>query len=180
MRTDGLTPKQQRFVAEYLVDLNATQAAVRAGYSAHTAQVQSSRLLSNAIVRAAVENGNRAVLATVEITAERVLKEYARIAFADMRHFASVNKDGIDLKDSDEWSDDDAAAVAELGETTTKEGGSVRFKLHSKVAALDSLAKHLGLLGNSDAPPVDARSLTIIGSLDEPTLRALAGLSGNG
>ena len=53
----GLTPRQQRFVDEYLIDLNATQAAIRAGYSPKTAQSQSSRLLSNVMVRAAIIDG---------------------------------------------------------------------------------------------------------------------------
>lgn len=54
-KVNGLTDKQRRFVQEYLIDLNATQAAIRAGYSAKTAQEQSSRLLSNVMVQGAVE-----------------------------------------------------------------------------------------------------------------------------
>ena len=51
----NLTPKQQRFVEEYLIDLNATQAAIRSGYSEKTAQERSSRLLSNVMVQAAIQ-----------------------------------------------------------------------------------------------------------------------------
>lgn len=65
----GLTPKQQLFVAEYLKDLNATQAAIRAGYSAKTAQPASSRLLSNVMVAQAIEAGRQKQLANVELQA---------------------------------------------------------------------------------------------------------------
>lgn len=170
----ALRPKHERFVAEYLVDLNATQAAIRAGYSPHTANEQASRLLANASIRDAVEVRNRKALASLEVSAERVLQEYARLAFSDMRHFASVSSGGVDLKDSSEWSDDDAAAVAELGETTSKEGGSVRFKLHSKTAALDALAKHLRLLGDTDPADPQQHLHLHFENLTTEELRALA------
>lgn len=70
----NLTPKQERFVAEYLIDLNATQAAIRAGYSAKTAQEQGSRLLSNAMVGAAIAEGAGKRLHKAEITAQDVLE----------------------------------------------------------------------------------------------------------
>jgi phage terminase small subunit len=75
MASKALNPKQQRFVAEYLKDLNATQAAIRAGYSKHTAQEQGSRLLSNAMVAAAVAKGQNKIAGKLEITAEKVLKD---------------------------------------------------------------------------------------------------------
>ncbi|MGE9266402.1 terminase small subunit, partial [Escherichia coli] len=53
----ALSEKQRRFVAEYLIDLNGTQAAIRAGYSAKTAQEQSSRLLSNVMIAHAISDG---------------------------------------------------------------------------------------------------------------------------
>lgn len=68
-----LTPKQKVFVAEYLKDLNATQAAIRAGYSERTAQEQSSRLLSNVIVKAAVEEAMQRREKRTEITQDYVL-----------------------------------------------------------------------------------------------------------
>ena len=57
MAGSSLTPRQERFVAEYLIDLNATQAAIRAGYSAKTAEVQGPRLLGNVRVAAAIADG---------------------------------------------------------------------------------------------------------------------------
>lgn len=80
-----LTPKQARFVEEYLVDLNATQAAIRAGYSARTAEQQGSRLLRNVQVAASVAAGQQDRSGRTEITADRVLQELAKIGFADIR-----------------------------------------------------------------------------------------------
>ncbi len=68
-----LNEKQKRFVAEYLIDLNATQAAIRSGYSAKTAQEQGSRLLSNAIVAEAIAKGAEKRIRKAEITAQDVL-----------------------------------------------------------------------------------------------------------
>ena len=79
MPKDGLTPKQQRFVEEYLIDLNATQAAIRAGYSEKTAQEQSSRLLSNVMVSQAVETAQMKVSTDLGITREYVLKSLREI-----------------------------------------------------------------------------------------------------
>ena len=140
-----LTPRQQRFVEEYLVDLNGTQAAIRAGYSAKCADVQGSRLLANAKISEAVVKAKADRSKRTQITADRVLQEYARIAFSDMRTFAEWSKDGVTLKDSDELPDDTAACVAEVSETTSEKGGSIKFKLHDKKGALDSVARHLGM-----------------------------------
>lgn len=76
----GLTPKQQRFVAEYAVDLNATQAAIRAGYSEHTAKQQGSRLLSNVDVRRALSNQQSKVIERAEITAADIARVAWQIA----------------------------------------------------------------------------------------------------
>lgn len=70
-----MTPKQQRFVDEYLIDLNATQAAIRAGYSAKTAQEQGSRLLSNAMIKAAVAAGQQKTSDDLGITREWILQK---------------------------------------------------------------------------------------------------------
>jgi len=72
----GLSPKQQRFVAEYLKDQNATQAAIRAGYSPGTAKQQGSRLLTNADVASAVARGQQRVAKKVEITVESLAAEF--------------------------------------------------------------------------------------------------------
>jgi len=75
MADKKLTPKQDLFVQEYLIDLNATQAAIRAGYSKHTAQEQSSRLLSNVIISQAVKEANAQRLENTGINAQWVLDQ---------------------------------------------------------------------------------------------------------
>lgn len=75
-----MTPKQQSFVDHYLIDLNATQAAIRAGYSAHTAEQQGSRLLGNAEVAQAVRAAQSARSERVQITQDDVLRGLHREA----------------------------------------------------------------------------------------------------
>ncbi len=86
----ALEPRQQRFVQEYLIDLNGTQAAIRAGYSPDTAQEQSSRLLSNVMVKAGIAAARKAQQERTQITADAVVRELAMIAFADVRELAEV------------------------------------------------------------------------------------------
>lgn len=79
----ALTPKQEAFVKEYLTDLNATQAAIRAGYSARTANEQGARLLANVSVAAAVAAAKEARSERVDITADMVLQRWWELATAD-------------------------------------------------------------------------------------------------
>lgn len=153
-----LSPRQDRFVAEYLIDLNATQAAIRAGYSKKTAQEQGSRLLSNAMVAEAIQRRQSRIAAKLEITQESVVAELAKIAFADIRKAvrwgrspidatsenASPNGLGIypvELVPSEEIDDATAAAVSEVSLTQT----GVKIKMHDKKSALVDLGKHLGM-----------------------------------
>lgn len=140
-----LTPKQARFVEEYLIDLNASQAAIRAGYSAKNANVEGARLLANASIAAAVAEAQQARSERTQITQDRVLKEYARLAFSDMRNLMAWDASGLSLKTSADLTEDVAACVAEVTQTVTKEGGSMKLKVHDKKGALDSVAKHLGM-----------------------------------
>ncbi len=79
MNKQKLTPKQARFVEEYLVDLNATAAAIRAGYSAKSAHVEGSRLLTNAKVAAAISAAKRERSEVTKVDAEYVLKRLHQI-----------------------------------------------------------------------------------------------------
>ena len=81
----GLIPRRQRFVTEYLVDLNASQAALRAGYSARTAPQQGSRLLKNVHVQAAIAAKQTQQLAAVNVRVEDVLRDLQAIAHTDLQ-----------------------------------------------------------------------------------------------
>ena len=166
----ALTEKQRRFVAEYLVDLNATQAAIRAGYSRKTAHVTGHETLKKPEVSAAVQASMAARAERTNITQDRVLQELARIAFFDLRKL--YREDGS-MKSPDEWDDDTAAAMSGLDiqeefgpDDTTVEledqpgGGKLKrstarkvllgytkkAKVFDKTAALTLAMRHLGML----------------------------------
>ncbi|RHH25983.1 terminase small subunit [Desulfovibrio legallii] len=145
MAARKLTPKQAEFVRQYLVDLNATAAAIRAGYSERTAKSQGQRLLTNVDVSAALAAAKAEREQRTEITQDRVVSELAKIAFADPRELMEWGPEGVKLKDSAELTEEQAASVAEVSETTTKDGGSLRLKKHDKVKALELLGRHLGM-----------------------------------
>ncbi len=151
----NLNERQRLFVAEYLVDLNATQAAIRAGYSLHTAGRTGHENLKKHEIAAAIQESFAARIERIEITGDRVLTEYARIAFSDMRQFAEWGPDGVTWKDSEDLSEEAAACVAEVSETVSEGGKTRRFKLHSKTSALQDLAKHLQLLGKDGSGGVN-------------------------
>jgi len=145
-----LTAKQARFVAEYLVDLNATQAAIRAGYSAKTAQEQGSRLLSHVMVAEAVKAGKAKQLEQADLTAIRVLEEYRRLGFSDV---GDIFDEQGRLKPIKQLPPAVRAAIASVKATkknlTAGDGVTedvVEVKLWDKLKALNDLAKHFGLL----------------------------------
>jgi phage terminase small subunit len=187
----GLTPRQARFVQEYLLDLNATQAAIRAGYSAKTAEQQGSRLLSFVGVRGAVDEALAARAQRVEVKQDDVLRELLRIARADARTIFDENGQ---LKPPREWSDDAAAflssvEVEELFDGRGAERRSVGFvrkvKLWPKVQALELLGKHLRLwveraeLTGKDGGPLAVQSTESAGD-DKLKAAILAGLDADG
>lgn len=141
----ALNARHQRFVDEYLVDLNATQAAIRAGYSRGSAKVTGHRMLTNANVAAAVRLAQEERAQRVGITQDEVLAELKRIGFSDMRWFADWGAAGVALKESSVLSDDAARCVAEVSQSVSEGGGSIRFKLHDKVRALELAGRHIGM-----------------------------------
>lgn len=139
--SDKLTPKQQRFVEEYLVDLNATQAAIRAGYSEKSAARISVELLNKTQVRKSIEKAQAKRAERTEVTADRVVTELAKIAFADPRDLMEWGPDGLVLKDCRTIPDAAAAAVSEVSES--KDG--IKLKKLDKLKALELLGRHLGM-----------------------------------
>ena len=165
-KTSGLNLKQQRFVEEYLSDLNATQAAVRAGYSAKTAYRIGHDLLQKTSVSDAIQAAQAERSERTKITADEVLKELARIAFSDIRKAATFGPAGVTIRSSAELDDATAAAISEVSETTTQFGGSRKVKLHDKVKALELAGRHLGLFEKDKGP--GAAVLNFISMCPEP------------
>jgi phage terminase small subunit len=144
-RMAKLTDKQQKFVEEYLIDLNATQAAIRAGYSVNTANEQGARLLvnvsiSNAIAKAMAERSRR-----TGISADRIVNELAKIAFVNPADI--INFDEATVKDS--ATRDDTATISSVKvKTIPTEDGNIterEIKMYDKTKALELLGKHLGM-----------------------------------
>ena len=149
-----LTTKQTRFVEEYVVDFNAAGAARRAGYSQKTATEIGAENLRKPHIARALQAKQTRLTARTEITAEKVLREYARLGFADIRDVLELRGGQVFVKDSTEWTEDQAAAISEIAQL---KDGSIRVKQHSKTHALDALGRYLGL----DAP----KEVDIIGKL---------------
>lgn len=173
-----LTPKQQRFVDEFLIDLNATQAYIRAGYSPKSADSNAATLKGNQRVAEAISRAMAELAKRTGVNQERIIREYARIAFADPRKVIEWGPDGVTLRDSSLLDEDDAAIVAEVSETPSEYGRSIKIKFHDKKGALDSLGKHLGMFRDKldvtiDEPPADARE-SIAGKLAELAARKRA------
>lgn len=145
-----MTPKQTRFVAEYRKDLNATQAAIRCGYSEKTAYSQGQRLLKVVEIASAVAEKTQQQLTAANITAERVLQEIGRLAFSDVRALFDTNGK---LKPLHTLTAEEAACIAGL-EVIVKnaEAGDGhmdtvhKVKVWDKSKNLEMLAKHFALL----------------------------------
>ena len=107
------------------------KAAIRAGYSENTAIVQASRLLTSANVSEAIANSFEKRVKRLEVFQNRVLTEYARLAFSDIRDYTTLGPGGVTVKSSDELTEDQSRAILEVTEIKYKDGGTtVRFKLH--------------------------------------------------
>jgi len=140
----ALNPKQQRFVEEYLIDLNATQAAIRAGYSAKTANRIGTENLSKLVIQAEIAERQAERAIRVKITADMVLQELGRIAFTDRRKIFSWGPDGVKFVPSESLDEATAALVEKASQTVTEGGGTIRVKTSSKIEALKLIGQHLG------------------------------------
>lgn len=142
-----LTAKQSAFVAEYLIDLNATQAAIRAGYSKKTATETGYENLTKPHIAEAIADAQAKRAKRIEISQNRVLEEYSKLAFLNPKQFYNDTGGLIPIH---ELPDDVAAALTGMDVSTLYEdkvpvGELKRIKFADKKSALDSVAKHLGM-----------------------------------
>lgn len=168
---DKLTPKQQRFVQEYLIDFNATQAAIRAGYSTKTAQVIGAENLTKPMVAAEIQRLGGKTAAKLDISREWIMQELRYIAGARLPDFLRVKTEPaqqlgihpitgevinvpggycqtVQITDTDDLPDEKAAALAGI-----KQGANgIEVKLHDKVRALELLGKATGLFDSRETP----------------------------
>jgi phage terminase small subunit len=169
MKRQTITAKQARFIAEYLIDLNGSEAAIRAGYSPGSARRIATRLLREPNIAAEVQRRQAEHLERAGITAEGVLEQLQLIASFDPISIYDEHLNVMPLRD---WPAAARAAVSSYDTGTRGNGADaketvVKVKFESKLQALALLAKHLGLLTNQ--PKVD-NHVTISWLPPEPAL----------
>lgn len=149
----ALTPKHQRFVQEYLIDRNATQAAIRAGYNATNANVTGPRLLANVGIQEAIRDGLAEAAERNKVTVDKVLRELALVAFSDIGQVMDFSGVEPRLKPANEIPETARRSISGMKVKRYMEGHGedarqvevTEFKLWSKDSALEKLAKHLGM-----------------------------------
>ena len=165
-RKTTLSSKQRRFVEEYLIDTNATQAAIRAGYSKKTAQQMGSENLLKPVIAAEIQTEMDKRSERTEITADRVLEEIAKMAFANIEDFVDWTNGTITVKSSSGLTKRQTAAVSEISESVSATGGTVKIKLHDKKGSLELLGKHLKLFTEKHEHGVDDDLKALLDRLD--------------
>ena len=129
------------------MDLNATQAAIRAGYSDKTAYSMGQRLLKNVEIQAAIQDAMEARQQRTEITQDMVVRELAAIGFARASDFIHIRNGRVIIDDTDSLTDAQKGAIAGI-----KEGKyGVEVRLHDKIRALEKLGEHLGMFQGKTA-----------------------------
>ena len=157
-----LSAKQQLFILEFLVDKNATQAAIRAGYSVRTARKIATENLSKPVIKAAIDTEIEKQKARITFTADQVLEELARVGFADMKDFVEIDEGGtIRALPLDTLAEGKSRIIKKVkekrvirstkGTESNPDGDQIldamfEFELCDKVKSLELLARHLGLL----------------------------------
>ena len=154
-RSSKLTPKQARFVEEYLIDLNATQAAIRAGYSVETAKEIGSQNFTKLHVRTAIEKAMAERSKRTGVTQDRIVLELARIAFVNA---TDVIADDATVMENATRDDTAAIQSVKVKVIPTQNGDGVEreIKLGDKLKALELLGKHIGMW-NDKQRAADAR-----------------------
>lgn len=153
--TPGLTDMQAAFVANYLVTLNAKKSATLAGYSEKSAEWQGYQLLQHPLVARELRKRMKARAKRLEINADNVLRELAKIAFSDIRQVIAFGPDGVTVANSEDMPDDAAAALQSIAEQKTVRRdprgmeetitSTIKVKLYDKLRALELAGRHLGL-----------------------------------
>lgn len=165
-RVNGLLPKQAAFVAEYLIDGNATQAAIRAGYSPKTAHVIGQENLKKPVIASLLSQKQSVIAArqderleAMELTEERVMRETARLAFFDPRKMFAQDGRPLSITELDA---DTAACIVGLdvleefsgtGQDRVLIGHVKKYKIADKNSALERAAKILGMFKKDNEQP---------------------------
>ncbi len=144
----ALNARQELFALEYLKDLNATQAAIRAGYSPKTAGSQAERLLKHVEIAARVQRAKEERIERVKVEADDVLRELLICVRSDIEHYALDPEKGLAYKEDAPKTSSKAIASLKIKRTQFGEDGAsqeIEVKLWDKPKAIDLAMKHLGL-----------------------------------
>ena len=145
-----LTPKQQRFCDEYLIDMNATRAALRAGYTQATAM--NGQLMEMPKIQAYLKKRTAEASKKLQVSHETLLGELMKVAFANMGDY--FGDDGK-IKAMNDVLDDKKSAIWSLKVSEGKYGTTVQLRLHNKLAALEKIAKHIKFYEVEQKKPVE-------------------------
>jgi len=170
-----LTPKQQRFVDEYLIDLNATQAAIRAGYSKKTAGQIGGQNLKKLQIATAIKQRQEERAEWAGATADDVYRELQLLGFSNMADYVTIGSDGDPYIDLSSLTRDQAAAISEVTVEDFVDGRGedarkvrrVKFKLADKRGALIEMGKHLGVAERHEHNLTGSLNITHEQALDE-------------
>jgi phage terminase small subunit len=145
IRVAKLTPKQRRFIEEYLIDLNATQAAIRAGYSVKNAGKIGPELLGKTRIKEAIDRALAERSRRTGINQDRVLLELAKIAF--LNPVDVINMDEATIRGDANREDTAAISSVKVKTIPTPDGNIVEreVKTYDKLKALEQIGKHLGM-----------------------------------
>lgn len=143
-----LTKTERAFLNEYIKDFNgrrAYQATYKRCKSENTAAVEASRILRKPKVAAELERRLRQLQTKAELDTDEIIQEMKKLAFANQQDYTGFGSDGVKLKDSDNLTRNQMAAISEVRETRTGRYKTFQLKLHDKKGALDSLARWAGI-----------------------------------
>lgn len=152
---EGLTDKQALFALEFLKDFNATQAAIRAGYSKKAARVHGLDLLQKPVIQDFIAKAQKELQERTKLSLEDLANEMRKLAFVNMQDYMSVGADGDPYLDWSKLTREQAAALCEVTVEDFKDGRGkdardvrkVRFKLADKRQSIMDLGKLLGVVG---------------------------------
>ena len=155
-----ITDRMKKFVDEYLVDFNATQAAIRAGYSPDTANEQGSQLLARPDIRELVAEGQKEVMERTQTFQDNAVDELKIVGFSDLADFLTVKDGGIvEQKPFNELTKEQTKCIKKIKQTVRSSHSAdgtilhqtavIEIELHDKLKALELLGRHLGMFNDS-------------------------------
>lgn len=165
-----LTPKQEKFCQKYIELGNASE-AYRQTYNSsemksETVNRKAKVELDKGKIRARIQELQDRHLKRHDITVDGIIAEYAKIGFSNIKNYVKWTPYSLTLIESESIPDEQSSCIQEITQTVTKDGGSIKFKLHDKKGALDSLGRHFGIfvdkheITGKDGKPIEWREVS--------------------